>query len=240
LTADYLTFFFPGLVGWKHYAIAVAVIALIGYINVRGIQMVGAVATILEISILVPIVALCAIAATKWHHNPFSPLVPPHVPPFQVFGVGWRWDCGFTPATSKCPALRKRWKIRSAVIRSHLRSSFHSPSPRIFWRRCSRSRRSATGEVAHRIFSDAARLIGGPWLGFAMTIAAMITNLFAAERHGVDQHAHASTMAEDGYLPAAFSARHSALWHAVDRIIVFFDHLRTAGAEDDGAASDRT
>jgi len=24
LTADYLTFFFPGLVGWKHYAIAVA------------------------------------------------------------------------------------------------------------------------------------------------------------------------------------------------------------------------
>jgi len=27
---------FPGLVGWKHYAIAVAVIALIGYINVRA------------------------------------------------------------------------------------------------------------------------------------------------------------------------------------------------------------
>src|SRR5258708_2965860 len=88
LTADYLTFFFPGLVGWQHYAIAVAVIAVIGYINVRGIQMVGAVATILEISILVPIVALCAIAATRWHHNPFSPLLPPHVPPFQVFGVG--------------------------------------------------------------------------------------------------------------------------------------------------------
>src|SRR6266550_1416427 len=75
LTADYLTFFFPGLVGWKHYAIAVAVIALIGYINVRGIQMVGAVATVLEISILLPIVALCAIAAMKWHYNPFSPLV---------------------------------------------------------------------------------------------------------------------------------------------------------------------
>jgi len=31
-----------------HYLIAVAVIALIGYINVRGIQMVGRVATILE------------------------------------------------------------------------------------------------------------------------------------------------------------------------------------------------
>src|SRR6266849_382239 len=35
-----------------------------------------------------PIVALCAIAAAKWQHNPFAPLIPPHVPPFQVFGVG--------------------------------------------------------------------------------------------------------------------------------------------------------
>src|SRR5260370_12804264 len=71
-----------------HYLIAVAVIALIGYINVRGIQMVGRVATILEISILAPIVVMCVIAATKWHHSPFSPLVPPHVPRFQVFGAG--------------------------------------------------------------------------------------------------------------------------------------------------------
>src|SRR4029077_19017219 len=88
LFTDYLTFFFPVLTGWKHYGVALAVIALIGYINVRGIQMVGAVATILEISILVPIVALCAIAATKWQHNPFTPLIPPHMPPFQVFGAG--------------------------------------------------------------------------------------------------------------------------------------------------------
>src|SRR5260370_6562703 len=91
LTADYLTnylsFYFT-VPGWMHYVIAVGVIALIGYINVRGIQMVGRVATILEISILVPIVTLCVIAATKWHHNPFSPLPPPHVPRFQVFGSG--------------------------------------------------------------------------------------------------------------------------------------------------------
>src|SRR2546427_12817228 len=62
---NYLSFYFT-IPGWMHYAIAVAVIAVIGHINVRGIQMVGGVATILEISILVPIVVLCAIAATKW------------------------------------------------------------------------------------------------------------------------------------------------------------------------------
>src|SRR5258706_15144408 len=39
---NYLSFYFT-IPGWMHYAIAVAVIAVIGYINVRGIQMVGTV-----------------------------------------------------------------------------------------------------------------------------------------------------------------------------------------------------
>src|SRR5206468_524480 len=43
---NYLSFYFT-IPGWMHYAIAVAVIAVIGHINVRGIQMVGGVATIL-------------------------------------------------------------------------------------------------------------------------------------------------------------------------------------------------
>ena len=31
---------------------------------------------------------MCAIAATQCHHNPFVPFIPPHVPKFQVLGVG--------------------------------------------------------------------------------------------------------------------------------------------------------
>jgi len=155
LTADYLTFFFPGLVGWQHYAIAVAVIAVIGYINVRGIQMVGAVATILEISILVPIVALCAIAATRWHHNPFSPLLPPHVPPFQVFGVGLALGLWLYSGYEQVSSVAEEVENPRPAIRSHLRSSFHSPSPPIFCRRCFACRARRLGEVAHRIFFHA-------------------------------------------------------------------------------------
>jgi len=88
LFTDYLTGYFPGLVGWKHYAVSLALIALFAYINIRGIEMVGVVATILGICILLPVALECALAATKLHHNPFQPLVPPHVPPFQIFGVG--------------------------------------------------------------------------------------------------------------------------------------------------------
>jgi amino acid transporter len=57
-------------------------------------------------------------------------------------------------------------------------------------------------------FSDAARLIGGPWLGFPMTIAALITNLSLLNATVLTSTRMPSTMAEDGYLPAAFSARH--------------------------------
>src|SRR5229473_7180517 len=88
LATDYLSFYFPVIVGWKHHMVSVLVVAVIAWINVRGIQMVGAVSTVLSIFVLLAVAALCAIAATKWHHNPFSPLVPPHVPPFQVFGAG--------------------------------------------------------------------------------------------------------------------------------------------------------
>jgi amino acid transporter len=57
-------------------------------------------------------------------------------------------------------------------------------------------------------FSDAAQLIGGPWLGLAMTIAALITNLSLLNATVLTSTRMPSTMADDGYLPAAFSVRH--------------------------------
>jgi len=74
LTADYFTnylsFYFT-IPGWMHYLIAVAVIALIGTSTCAASKWWAGSQTILEISILAPIVVMCVIAATKWHHNPF-------------------------------------------------------------------------------------------------------------------------------------------------------------------------
>src|SRR6267378_3654392 len=212
LTADYFTnylsFYFT-IPGWMHYLIAVAVIALIGYINVRGIQMVGRVATILEISILAPIVVMCVIAATKWHHNPFSPLVPPHVPRFQVFGAGlalglWLYS-GYEQVSSVAEEVenpQRSYPIALAVVIPLSIATYFLPT--IF-------SLAALGdwEKWHTgYFSDAARLIGGPWLGHALTIAAMITNLSLLNATVLTSTRMPSTMADDGYLPAAFSARH--------------------------------
>src|SRR6202049_3428433 len=75
LFADYLSFYFPQLTGWKHTLLAIALIWAMAYINLRGIQLVGVVATVLEIAVLIPVVVLCVASVPQWRHNPFVPMV---------------------------------------------------------------------------------------------------------------------------------------------------------------------
>src|ERR1700751_911932 len=75
--SDYLSFYIPGLTGWRHYVASLLVVALITYINVRGIDAVGKFATALEIFILLPVFVLVVRGLAKWLHNPFSPVLPP-------------------------------------------------------------------------------------------------------------------------------------------------------------------
>jgi amino acid transporter len=209
LFTDYLTFFVPALAGWTHYMVSVVVVALIGYINVRGIQMVGTVATILGTLILMPVVAMCTIAAAKWQHNPFAPLIPPHLPPFQVFGVGlalglWLYS-GYEQVSSVAEEVenpQRNYPRALAMVVPLSIATYFLPTVLAL---------AALGnwEKWHTgFFSNAAQMIGGPWLGFAMTMAAMITNLSLLNATVLTSTRMPSTMAEDGYLPAVFAAKH--------------------------------
>src|SRR5260370_1857162 len=68
LFTDYLSFMVPNLSAWKHYCISVLLIAVIAYINVRGIDLVGKVATALTIVTLVPVPAMCLMSIRMWHY----------------------------------------------------------------------------------------------------------------------------------------------------------------------------
>jgi amino acid transporter len=209
LATDYLSFYFPAIVGRKHHAVSVLVIAVIAWINVRGIQMVGMVSTVLSIFVLLVVAALCAIAATKWQHNPFAPMVPPHVPSFQVFGVGlalglWLYS-GYEQVSSVAEEVenpQRNYPIALAIVVPLSIATYFLPTMFSL---------AALGDWQKwhtGYFSDAALLIGGRWLGFATTIAALITNLSLLNATVLTSTRMPSTMAEDGYLPAAFSARH--------------------------------
>ena len=209
LFSDYLSYFFPSLVGWKHYLVSLALIALLAYINIRGIQMVGVVATILEFSVLIPVLLLCAIAAANWRHNPFHPLIPPHVPPFQVFGVGlalglWQYS-GYEQCSSVAEEIenpqRSYPRALGIVVPLSIATYF---LPALFslaalgnWR-----------EWHTAYLSTAAKLIGGGWLAFVMTVAATLGNVSLLNATVLTSTRMPSSMSEDGYLPPVFASKH--------------------------------
>jgi amino acid transporter len=206
---DYISFYFGPVSGWTHYAIAFSLIAVICYVNVRGIQMVGVVSTILEVSVLVAVAAMCFVAALKWQHNPFSPLVPPHAAKFQVFGAGlalglWLYS-GYEQLSSVAEEVEnpQRTYPRALAIVVPLSIATYF-LPTLF-------SLAALGDWQKwhtGYFSNAAQLIGGPWLAIPLTFAAMIGNVALLNATVLTSTRMPSTMAEDGYLPAAFSARH--------------------------------
>jgi len=209
LFSDYLGFYFPQITGWKHYLSSLGLIALIAYINVRGIQMVGVVATVLEVLILLPVVLLCGIAAPKWQHNPFSPFIPPHVPMFQVFGVGlalglWLYS-GYEQLSTVAEEVenpQRNYPITLALVIPLSMATYFLPT--LF----SLAALGNWQQWHTRYFSDAAELIGGRWLGFSMTLAAMFTNVTVLNATVLTSTRMPFVMAEDGYLPPLLTAKH--------------------------------
>ncbi|MGA9390718.1 MAG: APC family permease [Candidatus Sulfotelmatobacter sp.] len=212
LFTDYL---FPGLAGWKHYLVSVALIAAITWINVRGIQMVGKVATALEIFIFVPVMTMIVMALMHWHHNPFAPLIPPHQATFKIFGVGlalglWLYS-GYEQLSTVAEEVenpQRAYPRALALVVPLSIAAYFLPTL------------AGLASVDHwerwhtGYFSDAARIIGGtlfghPWLGTWMTLAAMVANVALLNSTVLTTTRIPFAMAEDGYLPAALTRKHS-------------------------------
>jgi amino acid transporter len=212
LFTDYL---FPGITGWKHYVVSVALIAVITWINVRGIQMVGKVATALEIFIFVPVMTMIVMALMKWHHNPFVPLVPPHQPTFKIFGVGlalglWLYS-GYEQLSTVAEEVENPQQAYPRALALVVPLSIAA----YFLPTLAGLASAGNWEQWHTgFFSDAARMIGGSfhghfWLGTWMTLAAMVGNVALLNSTVLTTTRMPFAMAEDGYLPAALTRKHS-------------------------------
>jgi amino acid transporter len=212
LFTDYL---FPGVSGWKHYLVSVTLIAAITWINVRGIQMVGKVATALEIFIFVPVMTMIVMGLIKWHHNPFVPIIPPHQPRFKIFGVGlalglWLYS-GYEQLSTVAEEVdnpQRAYPRALALVVPLSMAAYFLPTL---------AGLASAGEWQNwhtGFFSDAAKIIGGslfgrPWLGTWMTLAAMVGNVALLNSTVLTTTRMPFAMAEDGYLPAALTRKHS-------------------------------
>ncbi len=76
LTSDYMQNWF-GFNDWVRWGIAVALIAIFAYINIRGLQLAAWVLVVMQIIVFIPFAALAVIGIANWHHNPFGQLLLP-------------------------------------------------------------------------------------------------------------------------------------------------------------------
>jgi amino acid transporter len=207
LFTDYL---FPRTAAWKHYLVSVALIAVIAWINVRGIQMVGKVATALEIFIFVPVTTMIVMGFIKWDHNPFVPLIPPHQPTFKIFGVGlalglWLYS-GYEQLSTVAEEVENPQRAYPRALALVVPLSIAA----YFLPTLAGLASAGNWEQWHTgYFSDAAKIIGGPWLGTWMALAAVVANVALLNSTVLTTTRMPFAMAEDGYLPAALTRKHS-------------------------------
>jgi amino acid transporter len=247
LFTDYLAFYFPQLTAWRHFLVALSVIAVIGYINVRGIRLVGKVATILELGIMAVVLVMCAMSVRMWHFNPFVPVVPPHKPVFQVFGVGlalglWLY-AGYEQVSSVAEEVenpQRNYPLALAWVVPLSMATYVLPTA------CALAALGDWEKWNTGYFSQAATLIGGPLLGFAITAAAAVMNLSILNSTILTTTRMPSSMAEDGYLSPFLARIHPKFgtpwlaitlsaaiycllaWHSVTQLISVYVWLRIA------------
>jgi len=244
LFVDYVA---PQIGPWKHYCISLLVIAVIAYVNVRGIRLVGRLATILELIVLFVVLLMCAMSVRMWHHNPFVPLIPPHKPVFQVFGVGfalglWLY-AGYEQLSSVAEEVENpqrnypralAWVVPLSMLTYLLPTA------------CSLAALGNWQQWHDGYFSEAARLIGGRWLWFAITLSAATMSLSILNSTVLSTTRMPFAMAEDGYFSPVLARVHPkygtpwlaillsaavyclVAWHTLSQLISVYIWLRIA------------
>jgi amino acid transporter len=208
LFADYFSYYFQ-MTWWEHYLLSLALIALLTLVNVRGIQMVGQVATALEIFLFLPILAMIVIGFAHWHQNPFHPWVVPNQSTFKIFGVGlalglWLYS-GYEQLSTVAEEVEnpQRAYPRALAMVVPLSIAAYFLPAIVGLASAGRWQEWHAG-----FFSDAARIIGGPWLGAWMALAAMVGSVALLNSTILTTTRMPFAMAEDGYLPEVLTRKH--------------------------------
>lgn len=247
LFTDNVANYIPHITPTQHYMISLGVIVVIAYVNIRGIRLVGTVATVLELLILAIVLVMCFVALRMWNHNPFVPFIPPHKPVFQVFGVGfalglWLY-AGYEQISTVAEEVenpQRNYPRALAWVVPLSMATYLLPTLSIL---------ASVGQWDQwrdGFFAHAAAIVGGRWLGFAVTIAAALTALSILNSMVLATTRMPFAMSEDGYLPPRLSQTHSRFgtpwlaiaisaavycllaWHSLAQLISVYIWLRIA------------
>lgn len=202
----------PEVLGWTplwRWLGACAFLWLFAYANIRGIQVVGWIATVLQVIVFVPVLWLCLAALFRWQHNPLLPFAPPGRPFVGVFGAGlalamWNY-AGYEQLSSVAEEIKDPqrtfvralfWTTPLAVLTSVVPCGL-ALAALGNW---------AAWDTGYLVV--AARGIGGPALGAAMLLASIIAVASLSNSTILSTTRLPFAMAEDGYLPRWLAKLH--------------------------------
>ena len=200
---DYLHDYIPGLTGEWKWAGAALALCLLGYLNIRGVQVAGWVAIGLQIAVFIPVAWLCIVTLFKLHYNPVLPFIPPGKPLGSVFGKGLAlamWDyAGYEQLSSVIGEVKDAQKTFVRVL------AWNTPMNILTYTLPATLALAVLGnwqEWQTGYMVTAAQLIGGHPLGVAILIASIIGTASLSNSTILYTTRIPATMAEDGYLPS--------------------------------------
>lgn len=205
--ADYSAQLFPSLNGgWRHWLAALFFLAIVAWVNIRGIDVVGKSSVVMLLTILFPVVIFTAMGFAKMHVNPFIPLTPPGKPWREVYGVGmalalWLYS-GYEQLSTNIEEVEKperNFPRGLAIMVPLAMLTFFLPIAAGIGAGADWSKWT-TGYLV-----TVARGIGGEPLAWGMFAAAMISVLLGLQSTLLSSTRLPFALAEDGYFHSSFT-----------------------------------
>ncbi|MGH7493855.1 MAG: APC family permease [bacterium] len=206
LVADYFQFHFPqgGKIG--HWGIALSVIWLFTYLNVRGIRVIGTSSVLFVLFMITPFILMIISGLPKITHNPFVPMLPPGKSFLEVLGTGllmsiW-FISGFEGLSTAAEEINNSGRALSRallavfpmILASYCLPILVSLAVDPTW---------AEWQAGH--FSKIAEKVGGRFLGGWVSMAGVIANMALFGAWLLSYSRIPFAMANDGYLPKAIT-----------------------------------
>lgn len=179
LSVSYISSMLP-MTGWQEFALKVFFILAFSYINIRGLTVVGRVASYFSIIVIGSFLALIMVGFANWQYDPFVPFIPPGQGGLESLGLGiaicmWMY-AGYESMSTMAGEMENPQVISRATILSvpaimllYIFSTIASLAAVGNWQMWGVEDGISFGSVSY--------ILGYPALGAVFVVTAVIANL---------------------------------------------------------------